>query len=459
MGNSEIIDRIGFLFTTLAIPFHYIIQYYFLKRFLGFKNKTWIFIFFVVLLTILNLLTFNIHSPLKIIVNDLLWFTILYYLCYGNFFLKLYASIVPDAISLLIYITFLSFDFHIVAYIGTLNTASARAILILCLINFARELIDLALFYLFLKNICKLLNLKERNVNTYQSLYLLIPCLATYSLILIFYFVQAIHVDNKEYYLLSIFPEIYSAVPIVSISLLVSILVAAYTFNKMLQGEETQQKNLLMEQQFKLQIDHSKNLEGLYSGIHSIMHDMHNHLLCLKTLAKMENTVEINKYLDALGQTIDKLDCKIKTGNAVSDAIINEKYNIAKVEGIDFVSDFIIPKELLLDPVDLCIILSNTLDNAIEACMRIQDESICRKISVISYLRDLYLIIEVSNSTIGKLQYKENIIVTQKHDKANHGIGISNIKMIVNKYNGILDIVEEKNKFILNLMLKVKEDQ
>lgn len=54
----------------------------------------------------------------------------------------------------------------------------------------------------------------------------------------------------------------------------------------MLQGEEIRQKNLLMEQQFKLQIDHSKNVESVYSGIRRIMHDMNNHLICLRNLAE-----------------------------------------------------------------------------------------------------------------------------------------------------------------------------
>ncbi|URS74470.1 hypothetical protein [Clostridium autoethanogenum] len=59
-----------------------------------------------------------------------------------------------------------------------------------------------------------------------------------------------------------------------------------------------------MEQQFKLQINHSKNLEALYSSIRSVKHDINNHLLCLKILAENGNTKEINKYLYTLGQTI-----------------------------------------------------------------------------------------------------------------------------------------------------------
>ncbi|WP_237737347.1 ATP-binding protein [Clostridium carboxidivorans] len=183
---------------------------------------------------------------------------------------------------------------------------------------------------------------------------------------------------------------------------------------------------------------------------------MNNHLNCLKSLAINNNIEEMKGYIDNIGQTMSKLDFKIKTGNPVSDAVMNEKYNIAKVEGIKFTCDFIMPKKTLVEPMDLCVILSNALDNSIEACKRIKDTSIDRKIFIKSYVREIYLIIEISNTCIDKIQYVEDKIITQKLDKLNHGIGISNIEATVKKYNGIIDILQEKNKFVVNLMLKIK---
>lgn len=459
MDNIQIIDLFGFLSTILALPFHYTIQIHFYNKFLGFKNKIWKCVFFIIPLVFLNILIYKVQSPLGFIVNDLLWFALLLCLCNGNFVLKLYAAIVPATILLLIYIIFLSFDYRVSSYILTFNTSSTLDIFILFLINVARESINLILFFLFLNKISDFLSFKERTVDVYQSLYLFIPCLATYSLILIFYFVQAIHIDNKDYYLFSIFPKVYYVVPLVSISLLISMILNAYIFKKIIQVKDIEQKNLLMEQHFKLQINHSKNLEGLYSGIRSIKHDMNNHLLCLKNLAQNGNVEELNNYLHTLGQTIEKLDYNIKTGNAISDAIINEKYNIAKMENIKFDCNFILPNELILDSVDLCVVLSNSLDNAIEACMKIQDETVDKEISITSYIQDLYLIIEVSNTIVDKLRYNGNKIPTTKQDKTNHGIGISNIEMIAKKYAGIVDVIIEKNKFILNVMLKIKDNQ
>lgn len=113
------------------------------------------------------------------------------------------------------------------------------------------------------------------------------------------------------------------------------------------------------------------------------------------------------------------------------------------------------PKEISVEPIDLCVILSNSLDNSIEACMRISDYSIPKTIWIKSYIREIYLIIEASNTTIDKLQYAENEIISTKSDSHNHGMGISNIKAAIRKYNGVIDIMEEKNKFILNLMFRI----
>lgn len=458
MENMKIIDILGLSSSILALPFHYAIQIYFLNRFLGFKNKLWKCIFFIVPSAILNILIYKTHSPLTSIAADLLWLILLCYLCNGNFILKLYAAIVPTTILLIIYIIFLSLDYNVSSYISNLDINRTINIFLIFLINSAREAISLIILFIFLNRISNFLSFKERTVNIYESLYLFVPCFATYSLILIFYFVQAIQVENKNYYLFSIFPKVYLLVPLVCIGLLISILLNAYIFKKSLQVKDFEEKNLLMKQQFKLQINHNKNIESLYSGMRSIKHDMQNHLLCLKSLANNNNIEEIKKYLQLLGQTIEKLNYKIKTGNVISDAIINEKYNIAKLENIEFVCNFIMPNDTLIDSVDLCIILSNCLDNAIEACIKINDKTIDKKIIITSYLKDLYLIIEVSNTTTDKIKYKNNKIISTKKDRNNHGIGLSNIEMIIKKYNGILDIITEENKFTLNIMLKFKED-
>lgn len=456
MDKVQLAKIIGVLSSYFILPFLYAIKYYFYQNFLGFKDKAWKFAFYSLLLAVIDFYSIKILSqPLSIIIHNTIWLTIICSLCIGNFLIKFYAVIVEDTILLLINLTFLTFDFKILPIIHNINMSFKEHIFVSSMNSIINDSIRIILLFVFLKSICKLIDLKGKTLNLYQGLYLLIPCLSIYSLGIIFYIIQTIKIDNKKYYLPYIFPKLYYILPFISFSLLLSILIVAYTFKKMLQCKQEQQNSVLIKEQFKLQLKHSKNIEKLYNNIRSIKHDMNNHISCLRNLINTNNITETKKYLDNISKTINKLDFEIKTGNCISDAIINEKYTIAKSNGINFFCDFILPYNISLEPMDLCIILGNTLDNAIEACMKITNNNISKTICIKSYIRNMYFLIEISNTNIDKLQYDKNKIISTKCDTYNHGLGLANIESAVKKYNGIWDITQEDNTFTINLMLKV----
>lgn len=454
MGKQQMIELIAYLAIGVTLPFQYAVQYYFYKNFLGFRSKVWKFFLGLLAISFIDLIVLKMNSEaIKIIIGNVSLLVILCLLCKENFILKLYAVIVQDAVSVIIALTFLIFDFSVLPKIYKIHMTFEQYLIVYFGVSVVSDLIRLTLLFIFLKCICSILRISNKQINTYQGLYLLVPCLASYSLAVFFYIIQKFRIDNKDYYLPDIFPKFYYILPLISICLLIALLITAYTFNKMLDGEEEKRKKLLAQQQFELQLKHTQNIEGMYGGIRSVMHDMNNHLCCLKNLADTNNIEEIKKYFNNVSETISKLDFKIKTGNAVSDAVINEKYNIAKAENINFVCDFIIPKEISIEPADLCVILSNVLDNAIEACRKIEDDNIKKEILIKSFVKNMYLIIEVSNTKKNMLKYYENKIVSTKEDMYNHGIGISNIESTVKWYNGITDIVEGKDKFTINIMM------
>lgn len=448
------IDIVGYISAGSILPVQYIVKYYFCKNFLGFKSKGWKFILCLLLLTAFDFcIARAVSETVRIILNIVLYMLVICLLCKQNFVLKLYAAIVQDASLVLISITFFIFDFKFSTNIFKIKMNFNEYLVLNFISNTVSDLLRLLLLYILLKYICKLLKIKEKQVNAYQGLYLLIPCLATYGLSEFFYVIQEIKIGNNVYYLPNIFQKIYYILPFISCGLLLSIIITAYTFNKMLEGEDEKQKNMLVEQQFKLQLEHGKNMENLYGGIRSVIHDMNNHLACLRNLADAGRTEEIKKYISNISETINRLDFKIKTGNPVSDAVINEKCNVAKMYGIEFLCEFICPHEISVEPMDLCIILSNILDNAIEACQRIESSNVIKTIKIKSYLKNKYLIIEVSNTKDNVLKYNDSKIISTKPDAYKHGIGISNVEDAVKKYNGATDIIEEKNKFTINVML------
>lgn len=459
MDYKSIAELIGVLPDYLTLPILYIIRYYFYKNFLGFKKKTRWFILASLLLIIFDFITSAVAPDflMKILYDTLLFLSICF-LCSENFIIKLYSVVVEDAILLLINLSFLPFSFWINPIIHNISMSFRNHMIINFIQGFCLSIISYVILYFLLKTICCCFKLKNNYINLSQSLYLLIPCLSSYGLALIFFFIQKVKIANIVYYLPNISPKLYYIMlPFISFLLLISIPIMAYIFNNMLENEEQKQKHILMEQQFTLQIKHIQNVEDLYLGIRKVTHDMNNHISCLTNLAANNNLNEIKNYLHNISETVSNLELKIKTGNPISDAVINEKFNIAKAENINLISDFMLPPQISLEAIDLCIILSNSLDNAIEACRNITASNIERKISLKSYIRDLYLIIEVSNTTTDKLKYVNNKIISRKSNKVTHGIGISNIEDVVKKYNGILDIVEEKNYFTLSLMLKISE--
>ena len=445
MDYNSIAQIVGGLPDCLTLPLLYIIRYYFYKNFLGFRKKPIWLILVSLFLISFNFLTIDLSSNLLALIFNLLLYLSICFLCKGNFVIKVYSIIVEETILLLFNLSLLPFNFWVDPIINNINMSFSQHMIINFLRGMTLSILNYAILYFVLKKISSFLKFRDKCLNLSQSLYLLVPCASVYGLAFIFYLIQEVKIDDKIYYLPCIAPKIYYIVlPFISMLFLISIPIMAYTFRNMLESDEQKQKNMLIEQQFTTQLNHIKNIDSIYLGIRKVIHDMNNHISCLKNLADNNNHKEIKKYLHKISSTVDKLDFKIKTGNPICDAIINEKFNISQNEGIKFICGFMIPSKTSVESIDLCVILSNALDNSIEACRKITYPTIEKMICINSYIRGLYLIIEISNSSMEKLRYIDNKIISSKFAIENHGIGLSNIEDVVKKYNGVFDIMEER---------------
>jgi sensor histidine kinase YesM len=135
---------------------------------------------------------------------------------------------------------------------------------------------------------------------------------------------------------------------------------------------------------------------------------------------------------------------------------MSEKKAICIEKHIKFESFLDFSKLHFIDMADICIIFSNALDNAIQACDKINDLSILKYISIkVTYVNN-FCVINIENSKANNIVKKNNVIVTDKKDKFMHGIGIKNIKNTIKKYDGDVGINFTDNKFILTMMIPVK---
>lgn len=114
---------------------------------------------------------------------------------------------------------------------------------------------------------------------------------------------------------------------------------------------------------------HYAEVENMYRQIRGWRHDYRNHIQAMKSFAASGDMESIKKYLDHLDEDLSTVDMVIRTGNRMTDAILNSKISLAKSKHIPVIADAHIPMALKLSELDLCVIIGNLFDNAIEASM------------------------------------------------------------------------------------------
>ena len=112
---------------------------------------------------------------------------------------------------------------------------------------------------------------------------------------------------------------------------------------------------------------HYREVDNMYRQIRGWRHDYRNHIQTMKAYAAQGDLEAIKTYLDALDTDLNTVDTVIKTGNAMTDAILNSKISLAKSKGIRVLADAHIPVKLRTSEIDLCCILGNLFDNAMDA--------------------------------------------------------------------------------------------
>lgn len=204
--------------------------------------------------------------------------------------------------------------------------------------------------------------------------------------------------------------------------------------------------NKLLEKQIKNQISYYQDREKTYTEIRRFKHDYTNHINCIRSMIKAERYDEISEYLGEITNMFPSNKLLFNTGNFISDAILSDKQNSVKAENITIQFDGTIPTSI--NETDLCIILGNAIDNAIEASRVPTGEKI---ISVYGGFSHSYFILTVTNPTDNAASSNGSLPFTTKANKSEHGFGLLNIKSVVDKYNGYMKIDNKDNTFTLSL--------
>ena len=195
---------------------------------------------------------------------------------------------------------------------------------------------------------------------------------------------------------------------------------------------------------------HYQEVENMYRQIRGWRHDYRNHIQVMKALAASGDLAGIQAYLDELDTDLNTVDTVIKTGNAMADAILNSKISLAKSRHIAVKADAHIPVKLRMSELDLCVILGNLFDNAIEASLALPEEQ--RTIRVYMDMKGTQLYISFTNFTAaGKQQKVGRRFATTKG--AGHGFGLVRIDNIIDRLDGYLSRNSEDGAFTTEILI------
>lgn len=149
---------------------------------------------------------------------------------------------------------------------------------------------------------------------------------------------------------------------------------------------------------------HYQEVENMYRQMRAWRHDYRNHIQTMKVLAANGDMDAIKDYLDKLDTDLNTVDTVVKTGNPMADAILNSKISLARSQQVCVHCDAHIPVKLNMSELDLCCIIGNLFDNAIEASRRLPPEQ--RMIRVYMDMKGTQLYISFTNMTDGKKLHK-----------------------------------------------------
>ena len=195
---------------------------------------------------------------------------------------------------------------------------------------------------------------------------------------------------------------------------------------------------------------HYKEVENMYRQIRGWRHDYRNHIQLMKVLATNGDMDGIKAYLDELDTDLNTVDTVVKTGNAMADAILNSKISLAQSRGITVHCDAHIPVQLKTSEIDLCCIIGNLFDNAIEASQKLPLDQ--RLIRVYMDMKNTQLYISFTNFTAtGKLQKVGKLFATSKGE--GHGFGLVRIDAIVERLDGYLSRNSEDGAFTTEILI------
>ncbi len=224
---------------------------------------------------------------------------------------------------------------------------------------------------------------------------------------------------------------------------LASLFCILFSYKKLQQNFRLSTELSLLEQEEHSLGKYVEEAKARYDRTKSFRHDIRNHIGVVKNLLQSGKLEEAVNYIEDMEDMAEEMSFPCSTNNPVVDILVGNKLGIAKNMGIDVDCSLLLPYPCSLRDIDICIVLSNALDNAIQACKSL-DAGIEKYINVSGRIQGNLLMIEIDNSFKDKGGFRK-------------GTGLSNIKNVAGKYGGAMSIDIKENVFVLHVLLIIPE--
>ena len=201
------------------------------------------------------------------------------------------------------------------------------------------------------------------------------------------------------------------------------------------------------------QSNHYKMLTDNINKAKAAKHDLHHHILLMQSYLQNKQFEELEEYLNQYQVRLTASTQPSLCKHYIIDAILQHYRSVAAESGIQFAVKVDMPVQVAIDDLDICIILGNIIENAIEACQRMQDtgQFIKLHIKIIGNM----VVVTLDNSYDGSVRETALALASSKRSGGQEGIGLASVKSVVNKYNGVLQIDYTANIFKTSIMLKI----
>lgn len=201
----------------------------------------------------------------------------------------------------------------------------------------------------------------------------------------------------------------------------------------------------------RIQQEYYENMAAEQEKMKKLRHDMKNHLNVLHIFLKDGKNEQAQDYLAQLSDAFSS-DLRSFCEQPVINAVLNAKYRLAQSRDIACRFYPELPQDIHMDSISLCLLMANTLDNAIEACCKIP-QAASREILLKARCKNGYFSYYIENAKGNPIREKNGVFLTDKDEPSLHGFGLGTVKDIVRRCGGTIDISYTDERFFVTVLI------